>query len=133
MKKAKTFFTLSKKEDEIMQVMWTENRPMSGADIKAVSVDKSWHTSSLYIMLNSLVKKGAIELDGFVQSQTNYSRTFRYALSKSEYSFMQIKKMLEDSDLSTVCLLEGLLDGEENKAVVFELKEMLNRKYDGME
>lgn len=48
---------LTKNEIEIMEVLWSEQRPLTRTEIVNLSVDKSWKDSSIHILLNSLLKK----------------------------------------------------------------------------
>ena len=59
---------LTKSELEVMNVLWKAARPLSRNDIITMSVDKSWKSSSIHILLNGLLKKGAIKEAGFVKS-----------------------------------------------------------------
>lgn len=40
-----------------MEVLWSEQRPLTRTEIVNLSVDKSWKDSSIHILLNSLLKK----------------------------------------------------------------------------
>ena len=51
---------LTKNELEIMDVLWENERPLSRGELMDLSNDKSWKNSSVHILLNSMLKKGAI-------------------------------------------------------------------------
>ena len=76
---------LTKSEMEIMDVLWEENAPMSRADLLARSEEKSWKDSSVHILLNGLLQKGAIREAGFVKRSKTYGRTFAPTLTREEY------------------------------------------------
>ena len=57
---------LTKSELEIMEVLWAADEPLCRADIIARSQDKTWKDSSVHILLNSMLKKEAIQEAGFV-------------------------------------------------------------------
>ena len=59
---------LTKSELEIMNVLWKAERPLSRADILNLSEDKTWKENSIHILLNGMLKKGAIREDGFARS-----------------------------------------------------------------
>jgi BlaI family penicillinase repressor len=67
---------LSRKEIEIMEVLWNAGRDMSATDIVAAANVKSWKESSIYILLNSLLHKKAIEEKSYIRSGKTYARTF---------------------------------------------------------
>ena len=58
---------LTKSELEIMEVLWAADEPLCRADIIARSQDKTWKDSSVHILLNSMLKKEAIQEAGFVR------------------------------------------------------------------
>ena len=76
---------LTKSEMEIMDVMWAEGAPLSRADLLERSEEKSWKDSSVHILLNGLLQKGAIREAGFVKRSKTYGRTFAPTLTREEY------------------------------------------------
>ncbi len=76
---------LTKSEMQIMDVLWEANTPMSRSDLLSQSKDKSWKDSSVHILLNGLLEKGAIREAGFVKRSKTYGRTFTPTLSREEY------------------------------------------------
>lgn len=87
----KTPFRLTKSELEIMEVLWSENRPLSRSFIIGHAPHRSWKDSSIHILLNSMLDKGAIEIVGFEQTGRRIARTFSPTLTADEYYVMQIK------------------------------------------
>ena len=76
---------LTKNEIEIMDVLWKEGRPLSRGEILSLSEDKTWMNSSVHILLNSMLKKGAIREAGFVKCGKTCGRVYEAALSCEEY------------------------------------------------
>ena len=76
---------LTKSEMQIMDVLWAEAEPLSRADLLERSKEKSWKDSSVHILLNGLLQKGAIREVGFVKRSKTYGRTFSPTLSREEY------------------------------------------------
>ena len=76
---------LTKSEMEIMDVLWNEDVPLSRSDLLARGEEKSWKDSSVHILLNGLLQKGAIKEVGFVKRSKTYGRTFAPTLSREEY------------------------------------------------
>ena len=76
---------LTRSEMEIMDVLWSENAPLSRADLLVRSEEKSWKDSSIHILLNGLLQKGAIKEVGFVKRSKTYGRTFAPTLTREEY------------------------------------------------
>lgn len=88
----KDTLVLTKNEMEIMRLLWTQGRPLSRSEIVDLSPERSWKASSIHILLNQLLEKEAIMVDGFVKTGRNYGRTFSAAISPEEYQIIQIKK-----------------------------------------
>ena len=88
---SRTPFRLTKSELEIMEVLWQEGRPLSRGFIISHAPHRSWKDSSIHILLNSMLDKGAIKIVGFEQTGRRIARTFLPTLTPDEYYVMQIK------------------------------------------
>ena len=76
---------LTRSEMEIMDVMWESGIPLSRADLLARSEEKSWKDSSVHILLNGLLQKGAIQEVGLVKRIKTYGRVFSPTMTREEY------------------------------------------------
>lgn len=76
---------LTRSEMEIMDVMWESGVPMSRADLLAQSEEKTWKDSSVHILLNGLLQKGAIQEAGLVKRIKTYGRVFVPTMTREEY------------------------------------------------
>lgn len=76
---------LTKSEMEIMDVLWDAGEPLSRADLLDRSEEKTWKDSSVHILLNGLLQKGAIVEAGLVKRSKTYGRVFLPALTREEY------------------------------------------------
>lgn len=76
---------LSKCELEMMDVFWNQDTPLSRKDLLDHQEEKSWKDSSVHILLNSLLKKGAIQKAGMVKRVKTLARTFEPAISREQY------------------------------------------------
>ena len=76
---------LTRSEMEIMDVLWDAAMPLSRADLLDRSEQKCWKDSSVHILLNGLLSKGAISEAGFVKRSKTYGRTFIPTLTREEY------------------------------------------------
>ena len=76
---------LTKSEMEIMDVLWESKVPMSRADLLARSEEKTWKDSSVHILLNGLLQKGAILEAGLVKRIKTYGRVFAPTMTREEY------------------------------------------------
>ena len=76
---------LTKNELKIMDVLWREGRALSRGEILSLSEDKTWMDSSVLILLNSMLKKGAIREAGFMKCGKTCGRVYEAALSCAQY------------------------------------------------
>ena len=76
---------LTKSEMEIMDVLWQDGGALSRADLLERTEEKSWKDSSVHILLNGLLNKGAIRESGFVKRIKTYGRTFLPTMTREEY------------------------------------------------
>ena len=76
---------LTKNELEIMDVLWSAGRALSRGELIEMSENKSWKSSSIHILLNSLLKKGAICEAGYTRCGKTCGRTYAAAVTVDEY------------------------------------------------
>lgn len=68
-----------------MNVLWRAERPLSRAEILALSTEKTWKNNSIHILLNGMLKKEAIVEDGFARSGKVWGRLYAPNVSIAEY------------------------------------------------
>lgn len=76
---------LTRSEMQIMDVLWESDCPLSRSDLLEKSEEKSWKDSSVHILLNGLLRKGAIREAGLVKRSKTFGRTFAPTLTREEY------------------------------------------------
>ena len=76
---------LTKREMEIMDVLWESDQPLSRSDLLERSEEKTWKDSSVHILLNGLLQKGAIREAGLVKRSKTYGRVFSPTMTREEY------------------------------------------------
>ena len=102
---------LTKSELEIMDVLWDAGEALSRADFLQRSEHKSWKDSSIHILLNGLLAKGAIREAGFVKRSKTYGRTFLPAVTREEYYAMTVFSHRRQPNI--VGLVDALLKRED--------------------
>ena len=75
---------LTKNELEIMDVLWEQKRPLSRGELLSLPENKTWMDSSIHILLNSLLRKGAIREAGYAKCGKTSGRVYEAALSCAE-------------------------------------------------
>ncbi|MDR1687043.1 MAG: BlaI/MecI/CopY family transcriptional regulator [Clostridiales bacterium] len=124
-----TTFTLTRNELEILELMWDENRPLTRTEVIDLSPERSWKSSSIHILLNKLIDKGAIVVDGFIRTGKNYGRTYSPSTSRDEYDKTRIKEQFKKGKLSIGELFTSLIeDAHLDEADLTELEDLLKAK-----
>lgn len=123
----------SSHELEVMELLWMENRALTRTEIIDLSVNKSWKPSTIHLLLNSLLKKEAIRVDGFKPTGKNYGRTFASAITREEYTARELNKRLPkdgaDRQIDLAGVFAAMVDGAPlNKATLDELQQILDEK-----
>ena len=100
---------------------------MSRSDLLEHDEEKSWKDSSVHILLNGLLQKGAIEEAGFVRRSKTYGRTFVPTMTREQYFAATIFSHRYQPDMTG--LLEALLNRPEtDEKVLSALKEKLESR-----
>lgn len=118
---------LTRSEMEIMDVMWESGVPMSRADLLARSEEKTWKDSSVHILLNGLLQKGAIQEAGLVKRSKTYGRVFSPTLTREQYFANTI--FCHRHKPQVVGLFAALLEREEiTTSDLEQLSELIRQK-----
>ena len=118
---------LTKSEMEIMDVLWGSDKALSRSDLLARSEEKTWKDSSVHILLNGLLQKGAIQEAGLVKRSKTYGRVFAPTMTREEYFAATIFSHRHKPDI--VGLFEALLRREDvTPEVLDKLAEMVAQK-----
>lgn len=94
-KETKEIGTLTKKELEMMTVLWGSDTALTASEILKASTDKTWKDKSLHILINSLLKKNLIVVDGFKKMEKVYARSFKPAISQTDYIWTHLTSGLD--------------------------------------
>ena len=71
---------LTNSEREILETMWEYGESITATNLAKVSTSKTWKTSSVHLLINSLLNKDYIEVVGFEKTTKNYARKFQPVL-----------------------------------------------------
>lgn len=127
----KKIAALNETELNILQLLWTENRPLSRPEIleKAFSPDRNRQT--IHRFLNSMIEKGVLTVDGSVLCGKIYGRTYAPTITRDEYISAQIDKLIPDTSprKRLLGLMSSLIDEEfVDEEVISELEKLLETK-----
>lgn len=79
----------------MMTVLWGSDTALTASEILKASTDKTWKDKSLHILINSLLKKNLIVVDGFKKMEKVYARSFKPAISQTNYIWTHLTSGLD--------------------------------------
>lgn len=91
-------FDLSDKEEQMLETMWKEGRPLTRSEIINLTENRRWKESSIHVFLNRLLDKGSIRVVDIVKTSTNFGRTYEPTFSAEEYDMARLKENFEKVD-----------------------------------
>ena len=98
---------LSPNEFKIMQLLWKQNRPLSRPEIIEMTPEREWNPNSIHLILNNMIEKGVIRIEGMARCGRGYGRTYAAAMSNLEYAVYLLREATPE--LSDDQRLLGLL------------------------
>lgn len=131
---SKPVFRLTENEEQIMETLWREAKPLSRSEVINLTVDKTWKDSSIHILLNQLLEKDAINVDGFVKTGKSFGRTYSPSVTKDEFDMMQLKleyNKLQPKKSTAASFISYLVESESfSNEELNQLIDILNSKKD---
>jgi len=118
-------------EREVMETLWRENRDLTVSEIFELSKSRMLKANSIYLHINSLLKKGAIVVTGHVPAVRTHARTYNATLTEADYITIQITgqisaranaenvKLIVATAIQAGCVSEDALD---------ELQELIEKQ-----
>jgi len=123
---------LTKSELEVMNVIWGAGRALSRSEILSLSEHKTWKDSSIHILLNGLLSKGALEEAGFVRSGKVWGRLYAASISCEDYYANTVFAASNKEILPL--LFSALIHHEEvSPELIDTLEEMLEKRRQELE
>lgn len=97
-------FDLSDKEEQMLETMWREARPLTRSEIINLTENRRWKESSIHVFLNRLLDKKSIRVHDIVKTATNYGRTYEPTFTREEYDMARLKNNFKavDPESSTI-------------------------------
>jgi len=90
-RRSKEDFTVS--ELNILRLLWESKEALSGAEMLERLPELNLFSTSIYTILDVMVDKGVLKVDGKVRRGKRYARTFVPAISQEDFTAMQVLKL----------------------------------------
>ncbi len=84
---------LTDNEFSILTLLWTKKSSLSRPEILANLTDNDWNPNSIHLILNSMINKGVLKVDGLARCGQNYGRTYAPTMTQEEYAAVQIVRL----------------------------------------
>lgn len=127
-------FDLSDKEEQMLETMWREDRPLTRSEIINLTENRRWKESSIHVFLNRLLDKGSIRVCDIVKTSTNFGRTYEPTFTAEEYDMARLKDNFEnvDPESSTISNFLSFIAKSKklNKKNVKELEDIIENHKD---
>lgn len=119
---------LTKSEREIMKLLWEVGEPLTGREIIEKSDNRTWKKSYVHLLINSLLDKELIIVDGFKKNSKNYSRTFAPSMTEEEFRIMQVTDEDTLTDANIEPLVLALVEKIDDKNVIERIQKIIEEK-----
>lgn len=116
---------LTKSEEQIMELLWTQGEPLTSSEIIRNSVDKTWKDSYVHLLINSLMQKGVIEVSGFKKATKNYARTFKPSMSREDYLLWSLTKSKNFDKAKIAGMFKAFLAKTDDIMLLDELEKLV--------
>ena len=93
-KKSKDDFTVS--ELTIIKLLWEKHTSLTVAEIIENLPELNLLVNSLYVILQGMMRKGLIDMDGQVRRGKRYAKTYKAIISREDFATMQMYKLFPD-------------------------------------
>lgn len=117
---------LTNSEEDLMEIFWERNEPLTSVEISDISADRSWNGNYVHMMLRSLLKKGMITVCGSVQYGTQYARQFIPSLTKEQYAAkLVMSKGIKKNAIAAVTVAMVNEADEDEEELIQQLEEII--------
>lgn len=124
---------ITNSEMQILEVLWDEGEALTSSEIVEVSEDRTWKSSSVHLLLNSLLKKNLVQVAGFKKTTKNYARTFEPSMSREEYSLVQLQQEKKKNTRVFSKLFNTFVSEEISSTTLRELSDLIDSRLDKLD
>ena len=119
---------LTQTEKDILDFLWDYGSPLSAAEIVALYPNRTWKASYIHLVLQSMLKKNVIKIEGFKPTVKNYARTFSPAVTKEAYLVHEMMRDLHPDREQLRSILVHLADSASDLETVTSMLEICQQK-----
>lgn len=114
---------MTKSEKQVMDLLWSVDKPLSCSEIVELSGDKTWKDSYVHSLIKSLMKKGIVKIESFELISRSYARKFSPKMTKEEY---YLNEYLEESPENNMpALFAAFTDGDPDEKTMKKIEKII--------
>lgn len=116
---------LTGRELDIMRILWEADRPLMVSEI--VQRDKNGTIYSVQRIIQNLIKKDVVAVEGMAYNKKALGRTFKPLISSESIELDNIRQMLSkvvSKNITASHLIAALLPADNNEQTLKELSQM---------
>ena len=91
LKKSRDEFTVS--ELSILKLLWEKNISLTAAEMLEKLPDLNLFSTSIYVIVNGMIDKGLLIVDGKVKRGKRHARTYKPAISQEDFATREALKL----------------------------------------
>lgn len=123
---------LNKREEELMNILWTYNEPLTQNEMAERLEEQGWSSVTLFKTVQSLSGAGYLQVVGLEKSAKTYARKLIPAISKEEYyTSILMKNGLDSGSLANITAafigVSKKSEKEKNTEVIAKLEEIIEK------
>ncbi len=121
---------LNKREEELMNILWAFNEPLTQNEMAERLEEQGWNNVTLFKTVQSLSNAGYLKVVGLEKTTKTYARKLMPAITKEEYytSILMKNGINSDSLVNITAALIGVSKKdkkEKNTEVIAKLEEII--------
>ena len=123
---------LNKREEELMNILWAYNEPLTQNEMAERLEEQGWSSVTLFKTVQSLSGTGYLKVVGLEKSAKTYARKLIPAISKEEYyASILMKNGLDSESLANITAafigVSKKSKKEKNTEVIAKLEEIIEK------
>ena len=112
-------------EREVLELLWNSDEPLTSTEIVRLCIGRTWKSSYIHIMINSLLKKEMIRVAGFKKTTKNYARTFEPTMTRDQWNLLRMK---QEKGVTAELLKEMIITEGADEEILEELFEVIEKR-----
>ena len=115
-------------EREVLELLWNSDEPLTSTEIVRLCIGRTWKSSYIHIMINSLLKKEMIRVAGFKKTTKNYARTFEPTITRDQWNLLRMKQEKGVTAELLKEMLEMIITEGADEEILEELFEVIEKR-----